>query len=140
MLYSDGAEGSTRLLVLKLWRWRADNADPILPGLGKGLSLVSPLVLILTGRENSLTLDFSDLRGLSDWKGGKGAGGGGICEFIDAVVGEFRPDLGKTTLAAAVAADEWEFAMRSFWPAPWLQKVVSRGALASVKLNIGGLA
>jgi hypothetical protein len=75
-LYREGLFESTRLLVLKLWRCSAESAEPILPGLGRGFSLVSPLVLILLGREKSLTLDFSDFSGLSSCEGGNDGGWG----------------------------------------------------------------
>lgn len=99
-----------RLVELKLPRWRADNAEPILPGLGNAFSLVS-LALILDGRENNLAFAFSDLeRGFSEiaeaeaaaGKDGKGCGWGDT----DGSLGELPPDRGNTTLAAAVAAAE----------------------------------
>jgi hypothetical protein len=75
MLYIEWLLESSRLLVLKLPRCRADKALPILPGLGNGFSLDSPFVLILLGRENSLALAFSERLCFS---GMGGIGGGGI--------------------------------------------------------------
>lgn len=83
-LYSDWLEESTRLLVLKFARCKADSAVPILPGLGKAFSLFSDLLLILLGRENSFDLARSDLdNGFSSIDtgigGGRGKGDGGGC-------------------------------------------------------------
>lgn len=66
--------------MLKFPRCNADKAEPIFPGLGRGFSFESALVLILLGRENNLALAFSDLLGFSGGGGGGiGGGGGAIC-------------------------------------------------------------
>ena len=96
----------SRLVVLKLPRWRDANADPILLGLGNGFSFGSPFVPILMGRENSFALVFS---GFFSGMGGGGGGGGccgcGICIWVGiGRPGDDCPDRGKTTFAAACAA------------------------------------
>lgn len=90
--------------MLKLWRWRFANAWPTFPGLGSGFSLGSLLPPILTCREKSFTFDFSGLRGFSEAGGGGGGWGAIGCEGIP---GDVCADLGKTRLAAAVAARVW---------------------------------
>ena len=104
-LYSDDADESTRLEVLKFARCSAERAEPIFPGLGSGFSSVSPLVLTFRGRENNLPF-FSGFEGFSGTGGGfSGGGGGGGPDWLGCR-GEDGPDLEKTTLAAVVAAAE----------------------------------
>lgn len=150
-LYSDWFDESTRLLVLKLPRCKADRADPILLGLGRALSFPSDLAApIFTGRENSFDLAFSDLDGgLSGTDEGIGGGSGnGGCGDDPASLGELCPDLGKTTLAAVAAADgfppradECPPSLSMFKPPVFeVGDAESRGVLDSVKLRVGGLS
>ena len=91
----------SRLVVLKLPRWRLDRACPILLGLGSGLSFGSPLVLTFPGREKSFTFGFSALAGFSVAGGG---GGGAIGWVWEGGPGDDGPERGKTMFAAVAAA------------------------------------
>lgn len=68
-------------------------------------------------------------------------GNGCGCGDADGSLGELLGERGNTTLAAAVAAaEDCDAAPSLSWCAPpWALKADSRGALASVKLKVGGL-
>jgi hypothetical protein len=86
---------SAKLLVLKLFL--CSELNGILLGLGRAPGIFSLLIPIFPGRENSLTLDFSVLIGLS--------GCGRYCSCSEGGnPGDVFGDLGNTILAAVCAA------------------------------------